>query len=323
MSACSTIVCKGGFKALPARDKYNKAMNYGDRIARALQFIRENLNRPLSLDEIAQESHFSSYHFHRIFHASTGETVHECTNRLRLEQTVHLLRFRTDLSITEIAHATGFSSSANFSKAFKAYFGVTPRQIRKPNSIKNSKIGKLQRKYGKEFEPQKLYPTPMMKNVHVDIRQLSQQSVCSLSSVGGYTESALLTTWDKLIVWSENNGIPSEQQQRFALCYDNPIITPLSKCRYDALLIIDPTIIVRSPFKRAIIPEGQYAVMAYQGSPDNTSEAIMSFYSNWLPESGFVPDHFPLMEHYLNDMRQDGFAEIEFFIKLREISSTS
>lgn len=294
-------------------------MEYSERIACAIQFIRANLDRPLSLDEIAQVSHFSSYHFHRIFHAATGETVHECVNRLRLEHTAHLLRFQTDLTITEIAYSTGFSSPANFSKAFKAYFGVSPRQIRKPDSINNSNIGKMQRKYGKEFQPAKLYPSPKQQSYSVSVRQISQQLVCSLSSEGGYAEMALWNTWDKLITWSEFNGISTQQQQRFALCYDNPIITPLSKCRYDALVVIDSKIVVRPPFKQAIIPAGKYAVMAYQGNPEGTTAAILSLYGEWLPESGFAPDHFPLMEHYLNDIRQDGFIKVEFFIKLQPL----
>ena len=295
-------------------------MEYRERIEHAIQFIRSNLDRPLLLEEIAQVSHFSSYHFHRIFHAATGETVHECVNRLRLERTAHLLRFQTDMSITEIAHATGYSSSANFSKAFKAYFGVTPSQVRKPDATQNSKIGKLQRKYGKEFQPAMLYPESMKQNKHVEIRQLSRKIVCSLSSDGGYVETALMNTWDQLISWSEFNGITD--QQRFALCFDNPVITPLDKCRYDALMVIDPDIVVRPPFKRTFIPTGQYAVMAYQGDPEGTTSAILSFYSEWLLESGFEPDHFPLMEHYLNDKREDGFVHIEFFVKLRPLRAS-
>lgn len=297
-------------------------MDYHSRINRSLQFIRANLHRPLTLDEIAHESHFSSYHFHRIFHAVTGETVHDCTSRLRLERTVHLLRFQPNMSITDIAHNTGYSSSANFSKAFKAYFGVTPSQIRKPASVKNSKIGKIQSKYGKEFQPKDLYPNPMKQDINVEVRNLPQQIVSSLSSETGYEEASMFKTWDKLIAWAKINGILPDQQKRFALCHDNPLITPLNKCRYDALIVIDSTIHVRPPFSKATIPAGDYAVMAYKGDPSGTTAAIMSLYGDWLPNSGFEPDHFPLMEHYLNDVRQDGFVNMEIFIKLQTLRST-
>ena len=48
----------------------------------------------------------------------------------------------------------------------------------------------------------------------------------------------------------------------------------------------------------------------------------MALYSEWLPSSGFEPDHFPMMEHYLNDVRQDGFVKMEIFIKLRPLKGT-
>lgn len=296
-------------------------MSYQNRINHSLQFIRNNLDRTLTLEEIAKASHFSSYHFHRIFHALMGETVHEYTSRLRLETTVHLLRFNPEMSITEIAYAMGYSSSANFSKAFKAYFGVTPRQIRQPDSTTNSKIGKIKSKYGKDFQPAQLYPIPMERDMALDIavREIPQQHVCSLSSQAGYERTAMFATWDKLATWAAMNGIPTAQQQRFALCYDNPFITPIDKCRYDALMVIDTNIVVRQPFHKTIIPAGWYAVMRYKGEPAGTAQAYMAIYGNWFPDSGFEPDHFPLMEHYLNDVRQDGYVNLEMLIKLKEL----
>ena len=226
-------------------------LNYRDCIDDSLQFIRANLERPLTLDEVAQASYFSSFHFHRIFHAVTGETVHDCISRLRLERTVHLLRFQPELSITEIAHTSGYSSSANFSKAFKAYFGVTPSQIRKPDSSKDSKIGKLENRYGKAFRPAALYPSPMKKNIHIEVRNVPEQITSSLSSEEGYEGASIFATWDKLIEWAELNRIPAGQQRRFALCYDNPLVTPLNKCRYEAMMVIDSETIVRPPFKKS------------------------------------------------------------------------
>jgi AraC family transcriptional regulator len=81
---------------------------------------------------------------------------------------------------------------------------------------------------------------------------------------------------------------------------------------------------VRPPFKKSGIPAGEYAVMAYEGEPKGSSEAIMSLYSEWLPMSGFESDHFPLMEYYLNHdvSRQDGFVKMEIFIKLRALGGS-
>ena len=304
---------------------------YVERVNIALRFIHENLGRPINLKEIAIASSFSIYHFHRIFIAIVGETVNDYVGRKRLERAANLLIFKKALSITEIAVATGFSSSANFAKSFKLYFGVSPSQIRKPVSTENSKIGKLFSKYGKAFNPSDLYPQLAADEatdnpgqfeeipMNVKIVEIEEQVVCALASPTGYESASLFKTWDKLIAWSRNNGIQDEKQKRFAFCHDNPAITPIEKCRYEAAVIVGPDTRIEGPFFKAVIPSGKYAVAHYKGAPDETTKFHLSLYSNWFPNSGFVPDDFPLMEHYLNDVRKDGYVEMEAYIKLKKI----
>ena len=87
-----------------------------------------------------------------------NETVNDYVARRRLERAINMLAFKTDITITDIAMINGFSSSANFAKAVKAYFGFTPSEIRRPGRTKDSKIGKILSKYGKDFNPGDLYP---------------------------------------------------------------------------------------------------------------------------------------------------------------------
>ena len=47
---------------------------YRQRILRVQIYIQQHLDRDLPLEELARESHFSEYHFHRIFRAVGGET---------------------------------------------------------------------------------------------------------------------------------------------------------------------------------------------------------------------------------------------------------
>lgn len=135
---------------------------YIRRINKALEFIEQHLDQTIRLDDVASASYFSSYHFHRIFHALVGETVNDYVSRKRMEKAAGRLVYKPELTVTDVAEAGGFSSSANFSKAFKLYFGVSPTELRNSqlqNSDKNkdSKIGKLYSKYGKAFNPQDLY----------------------------------------------------------------------------------------------------------------------------------------------------------------------
>ena len=65
---------------------------YLARINRVVDHIRASLDGDLRLEALAQLAGFSPFHFHRIFHALTGETVGDCVGRLRLERAVALLR---------------------------------------------------------------------------------------------------------------------------------------------------------------------------------------------------------------------------------------
>lgn len=303
---------------------------YKVRIDRVIQYIESNLTNKISLAEVAEVSHFSAFHFHRIFTGIVGETVNDYIARRKLECAVNLLIFKTDLSITQVAFDGGFSSSANFSKAVKLHFGFSPSEIRNPNKIKDSKIGKISSKYGKAFNPLDLYPNRITNNVmnnptiedinmNIEVRELSNLRVCTMSSQGGYVPEGIYEAWDKLISWASNNGIKAEQQQRFAFAFDNPAITPIDKCRYDAAIVIETDMPVNLPFATSEIPAGKYAVLYYKGSPEETLKAQMSIYSDWLPNSGFEPDDFPLLENYLNDVRADGYLEMEIYVKLKDL----
>lgn len=306
--------------------------DYKRRIARVVHYIEENLNSKLSLAEIAEVSHFSPYHFHRIFTGLLGETVNDYISRRRLESAVNVLVFKPDLSITQVALNSGFSSSANFSKAVKKHFGFSPSEIRNPAKAKDSKIGKVLSKYGKEFSPSDLYPARItnqtmhnsdagIMNMSVEVRELESKRVCALASERGYERDAIYAAWDKLIGWACNNGIGEGQQERFAFAYDNPTITPIDKCRYMASIVVGDKMQVNEPFTVSEIPKGRYAVLYFKGSPEETINAQLGIYTDWLPTSGFEPDHFPMLERYLNDVRQDGFIEMEIYVKLKELQA--
>lgn len=303
---------------------------YRARIQRVLEYIEERLPDRLTLAEVAAVSHFSEYHFHRIFTALFGETVNDYIARRRLERAVNKLIFQPELPITRVALEGGFSSSANFSKAVRLHFGFSPSEIRDPTRIKNSKIGKLQSKYGKAFKPSDLYPDSITTEVmntnkekdlimNVEIRELASMPVCTLASDGGYNPEAIYETWDRLIRWAENNGIRAAEQSRFALAFDNPAITPVDKCRYTAAIVIPESLQVPEPLSSAEIPAGKYAVLYFKGTPEETLAAQLGIYSEWFPDSGFEPDNFPMMEHYLNDARVDGYVEMEILVKLKQL----
>ena len=88
----------------------SKALDYVDRVNRAIDFVVQNLDRPLPLADVARAAGFSPFHFHRIFRSIVGESLNEFVKRVRLEHAVKLLSHdrrsqRPGRSLTEVALA--------------------------------------------------------------------------------------------------------------------------------------------------------------------------------------------------------------------------
>ena len=83
---------------------------------------------PLDLDALAAEARLSKYHFLRLFRTTYGVTPAEYVSRRRIERAQDLLR-ATNLTVTEVCHAVGFSSLGSFSSRFRAVVGESPSEF--------------------------------------------------------------------------------------------------------------------------------------------------------------------------------------------------
>jgi AraC family transcriptional regulator len=83
----------------------------------------------LSLTAIAESVGASVAHVQRSFRTETGSTVVAYVHDRRLDAVAGLLR-TTDLSVTEIAHKTGFGSASYLARLFARRFGTSPSRYR-------------------------------------------------------------------------------------------------------------------------------------------------------------------------------------------------
>lgn len=107
-------------------------MSYLNKIARALEFIEENLREKINLPDVAKAATMSLYHFHRIFQFSTGEIVGEYIRKRRLSCAAADL-LNTQRKVIEIAFDYSFDSVEAFSRSFKKQMLYSPMQYRKNN----------------------------------------------------------------------------------------------------------------------------------------------------------------------------------------------
>jgi AraC-like DNA-binding protein len=180
-------------------------------IERALRFIGEHLDRPISVAEVARAARLSPFHLHRVFHPTLGESIGRFITRRRLEQAALRLAYEPDATITEIALDSGYSSSSNFSKAFAGYFGCSPTRVREPELALPPSVGKLAALYGKDFRPEELYslPPPTADEAYrqeaaqwdgrVRYEEVEARSLACLAIPGGYDPERIERGWHDLI----------------------------------------------------------------------------------------------------------------------------
>ncbi|WP_300363630.1 PocR ligand-binding domain-containing protein [Fusobacterium sp.] len=98
-------------------------------IGPAIIYINKNLNSSLSLVEAAATCNMSVSQFTRVFKKETGKTFICFVSRKKIKQAKYLLKY-TNKSMSEIAFELGMEDSSYFTKVFKKYTGIRPKEFR-------------------------------------------------------------------------------------------------------------------------------------------------------------------------------------------------
>lgn len=94
------------------------------------QYLDRNLYKPLALDALADEMHYSKNHIINVFRAAYGCTPYAYYEKHRMQIAGELLN-GSSLTISDISVRLGFETPQYFSKRFKTHYGITPGQFRK------------------------------------------------------------------------------------------------------------------------------------------------------------------------------------------------
>lgn len=98
-------------------------------IKEALNYIEQNFQNEITIEEIAAVCGINRSYFGKIFHNSIGCSPQEFLMKYRMTKATELLKL-TSLSIAEIGSAVGYENQLHFSRAFKNINGVSPREWR-------------------------------------------------------------------------------------------------------------------------------------------------------------------------------------------------
>jgi AraC-like DNA-binding protein len=104
-------------------------IQYFSRVRKVVEYIDQHPDEPITLDQIATIGCMERTAFSKLFKAKIGITLRDFLQAYRISKAISEMK-ASDLSITEIAYAVGFSSLPTFERAFKKVTGQAPSKYR-------------------------------------------------------------------------------------------------------------------------------------------------------------------------------------------------
>jgi AraC-like DNA-binding protein len=152
---CETCPTTGGFVAEGSRqysltqttmptEQFPKIYLYR-RIVQAKLFIDSSFADNINLDDIADESFFSKFHFMRLFKTTYGKTPHQYLTWVRIEEAKLLLQ--TSIPIAQVCFSVGFDSVSSFTGLFKRITGMTPSFYQQQQLVRREEISNAPLKF--------------------------------------------------------------------------------------------------------------------------------------------------------------------------------
>lgn len=128
------LVAVGRNHAKTARQNFaardNKQKEYLNKFMFISNYINEHFAENLTLEDVAALAGFSKYHFTRLFRQYADTSFYKYLNQKRIAYARTLL-LDPELSVTEAAIQSGFTSQSAFLRMFKLMNGCTPSEFRK------------------------------------------------------------------------------------------------------------------------------------------------------------------------------------------------
>lgn len=279
-------------------------------IYKVVDYIQKNIDKQLTIKELADVAGFSQYHFHRVFSTHIGETLWAFIKRIRLEKSAGQLAY-TNANITKIALDSGYETPSAYTKAFKQLFGINPSEYK----IANNYI--FTTKLNKEYYNQ--LRRLIMENF-VGIKELEDLKVISVRKTGKYSDAAH-AAWSELCKYAYSHKIKCENTKMIGLSYDDPTITAKENLRYDACITVENTVNTEGNIFNSVIQGGKYAVFLHKGAYENLYETYSAIFGQWLPENKYKLRDLPAFEMYLNanpDKTKPENLRTEIYVPIEE-----
>ncbi len=238
-------------------------------ITALLAWIEQNLDQPLTLDDIAAKSGYSKWHLQRLFKQLTGQILGTYARRRRLTAAARELRL-TSHGVAFIADKYQFDSQQTFTRCFKKQFGMPPAGYRRSADWSGQGMQPPLRLMEGPLPPADIITLPAMQLVGH-----TQHRSCTLGQ--------LLHSKNELrqYAWRQMNPMEAESLT---------VVYGLTSLEADSLrrggqrmaytLALADS---RAEGERVLIEQGDYASFAYQGRVEELQHFIARLYDTAIP----------------------------------------
>jgi AraC family transcriptional regulator len=197
-----------------------------------------------------------------------------------------------------VALACGFASSSDFSRSFRAHYGVPPSEF-DVEGFRLSRREAIQESVAPPEERHRLARLPAGDNrdgFAVTLRKLPPRRVAYIRVHRPYEDDHVSQAVTRLLAWAEARGLADGQWLGYQ--WDDPEIVVLEKCRYDVGLEVPGTTRAAGEVGITEFPPFQVAEVEIAGSVELELRALDWLFRTWLPGSGYAPAHQPMFEAF-------------------------
>lgn len=271
-------------------------------VNKAIDYIMDNLDEKISIDDVAKHCNTSKFHFSRVFKKETNESLYSFIKRLKMEKSALRIKAERNRPITDIGYDFGYSPS-NYSSAFKDYHRATPIQFRAEND-KNYIYNPFYQNKKYFLESFEYY------DKNIEVKEIEDLRVIFERTIGNYID--LDSKWCRFIKRYEK--YMDEETLLIERSYDDPTVTKVDQCLYDICMTVDENCELENI---TTIKGGKFLVYHFEDRVENIFLNFQGLFGVWFPKSGYEIDERHGFEIYRKIHESEMKFTMDFFIPIK------
>ncbi|MFW6287483.1 MAG: effector binding domain-containing protein [bacterium] len=293
-------------------------MNYYERVEKAIDYMENNLEWEVDIEDVAKEAYMSQRNFYRMFFALTGYTVKEYIRNRRFSNAAK--EIQTGKRIIDIAIKYGFSSHEAFTRSFQKTTGILPGSLKKKEKSYKFERMSILDKYFDVQDKDLLEKYP-------DIKVLKELSPMRVAYYCAYGKGPEGKAWEVISDWLKNSGLDIEKDGLRFFGFNNPDpVEGEEEYGYEIWATIPNDFEVNDErISTKDFAGGLYAVTSVNGGIENIVSTWQRLHT-WLSESKYTYGGQQWLEEHLDfddDFNHLGGLDIYMPIEKKKIASNN